>query len=118
LHSRNSHRPSDIIEVLLSIAGETAKWPDNFGWLPLHYCCACGADPYVIKKLADDYPETKTAVDRRGRTALIFAIGISGNNPDLVAVLSSTGAAAICDDNGMLVSAISTVLKLVCLSAF
>lgn len=98
--------PTDIIDVLLSIAMETAQWPDSFGWLPIHYACACGAHPDVIKSLAEAFPESKTTVDRRGRTPLHFALGNS--NPDnpvspaTVILLSSTGAAGLTDDNGML----------------
>jgi Ankyrin repeats (3 copies) len=100
--------PTDVINVLLSIAVETAQWPDTFGWLAIHYACACGADTAVIKALADSYPESKTTVDRRGRTPLHFALG--NQNPDqlaapaVVAILSSSGAASYADDNGMLVS--------------
>ncbi len=99
--------PPDIIIRLLRDAIETAEWPDSFGWLPIHYACACGADPDVIKSLADVFPESKTTVDRRGRTPLHFALGNS--NPDIpvspavVVLLSSTGAASLADDNGMLV---------------
>lgn len=100
--------PTDVINVLLSIAIETAQWPDTFGWLAIHYACACGADTAVIKALADAYPESKTTVDRRGRTPLHFALG--NQNPDqlaapaVVAILSSSGAASYADDHGMLVS--------------
>lgn len=100
--------PSDVIDVFLSIAAETVQWPDTFGWLPIHYACACNADTIVIKKLAEAFPESKTTVDRRGRTPLHFSLGTSGPgdnqtaSPAVIAVLSSTGAAAFADDNGML----------------
>lgn len=98
--------PSDIIDVLLSIALDTAQWQDSFGWLPIHYACACGADPSVIKSLAEAFPESKTTVDRRGRTPLHFALGNSNPehpvSPAVVVLLSSTGAASYADDNGML----------------
>lgn len=100
--------PLDVIDVFLSIAIETVQWPDTFGWLPIHYACACGAETEVIKALADAFPDSKTTVDRRGRTPLHFALG--NQNPDrpaspaVVAILSSTGAASYADDNGMLVS--------------
>jgi hypothetical protein len=98
----------EIIDILLALAPETAQWPDSFGWLPIHYACACGAETEVIKKLAEAYPESKTTVDRRGRTPLHFALG--NQNPDqlatpvVVAILSSTGAASVADEHGMLVS--------------
>ena len=99
--------PTDVIDVFLSIAEDTVQWPDSFGWLPIHYACACGAETEVIKQLAEAFPESKTTVDRRGRTPLHFALGNSSKPvaPDVVVLLSSTGAAGYADDNGMLVSA-------------
>ena len=98
----------EIIDIILTLAPETVQWPDSFGWLPIHYACACGATTEIIKKLAEAYPESKTTVDRRGRTPLHFALG--NQNPDqlatpaVVAILSSTGAASVADEHGMLVS--------------
>jgi hypothetical protein len=103
--------PLDVIDVFLSIAVDTVQWSDSFGWLPIHYACACGAETDAIKLLAEAFPESKTTVDRRGRTPLHFALGNS--NPDksassdVVFLLSSSGAASFVDDNGMLVRAIS-----------
>lgn len=96
--------PTDVIDVFLSIAEDTVQWPDSFGWLPIHYACACGAETEVIKQLAEAFPESKTTVDRRGRTPLHFALGNSSKPvaPDVVVLLSSTGAAGYADDNGML----------------
>ena len=97
--------PPDVIDVFLSIAEDTVQWPDSFGWLPIHYACACGAETEVIKQLAEAFPESKTTVDRRGRTPLHFALGNSNKpvSPDVVVLLSSSGAASYADDNGMLV---------------
>ena len=109
LHSacRNAP-PPDVIDVFLSIAIDTVQWPDSFGWLPIHYACACGADQEVIKSLAEAFPESKMTVDRRGRTPLHFALGNSNPenqvSPAIVVLLSSSGAANYADDNGMLVS--------------
>ncbi|CAB9527056.1 Ankyrin Repeat [Seminavis robusta] len=96
--------PTDVIDVFLSIAEDTVQWPDSFGWLPIHYACACGAETEVIKQLAEAFPESKTTVDRRGRTPLHFALGNSSKpvSPDVVVLLSSSGAAGYADDNGML----------------
>lgn len=98
--------PADVVDVFLSIAEDTVQWPDTFGWLPVHYACACGADTDVIKLLAEAFPESKTTIDRRGRTPLHFALGNSKKPvaPDVVVLLSSSGAAGYADDNGMLVS--------------
>jgi hypothetical protein len=34
--------PIDVIDVFLSIAEDTVRWPDSFGWLPIHYAAASG----------------------------------------------------------------------------
>lgn len=97
--------PKDVIDVFLSIALEIVRWTDNFLWLPIHYACAYGADTSVIKSLAEAFPESKMTVDLKGRSPLHFALGTSNSNsPAVVVLLSSTGAAALADDNGMLVS--------------
>lgn len=95
--------PLDVIEVILSIAADTVRWPDSFGWLPIHYACASGSDSEVIKALAENFPESKTAVDRRGRTPLHFALGDRPAAPDVIFLLSSSGAASYADEIGMLV---------------
>jgi ankyrin repeat protein len=98
--------PKDVIDVFLSVANDIVQWPDSFGWLPIHYACAYGADTTVIKSLADAFPESKTKEDRKGRTPLHFALGTANSNsPAVVVLLSSTGAASYADDNGMLVCA-------------
>jgi hypothetical protein len=96
--------PLDVIEVFLSIAGDTAKQADSFGWLPIHYAAASGSDGRVIQTLADHYPESKTTTDRRGRTPLHFALGEKPASPDIIVLLSSSGAASYPDEIGMLVS--------------
>ena len=74
LHFAARHDPPlDVIDVLLSIAQDTVQWPDSFGWLPIHYACASGSDTEIIKALADAYPDSKTTVDRRGRTPRAIA---------------------------------------------
>ena len=67
----------------------------------LSFLSCAGADSKVIKALAEAYPECKTAVDRRGRTPLHFALGDKPANPDVVLLLSTSGAAGYADDNGM-----------------
>lgn len=107
LHFAARHDPPlDVIDVLLSIAQDTVQWPDSFGWLPIHYACASGSDTEVIKALADAYPESKTTVDRRGRTPLHFALGDKPASPDVIFLLSSSGAASYPDEIGMLVRCI------------
>jgi Ankyrin repeats (3 copies) len=100
--------PLDVIDVLLSVAAETTvQWPDNFGWLPIHYACASGSSSEVIKALVEAFPESKTTVDRRGRTPLHFALGDKPASPDVVFLLGSSGAASYPDEIGMLVRIIS-----------
>jgi hypothetical protein len=96
----------DIIDAILSVARSTAQLPDAFGWLPIHYACACGATSAVIKRLAEEFPESRTTVDRRGRTPLHFALGNPDQftTPEVVAILSSGGAVSMTDKDGMLVS--------------
>jgi hypothetical protein len=101
--------PIDVINALLSIALVTVQWPDTLGWLPIHCACACGAPTEVIKALAEAFPESKTTVDLHGCTPLHLALDGNQNagklaSPAVVAILSSSGAAAYEDDNGMLVS--------------
>ena len=62
---------------------------------------ATGSDSKVIQALAEAFPECKTTVDRRGRTPLHFALGDKPAAPDVVLLLSNSGAAACADDNGM-----------------
>eukprot|EP00977_Amphora_coffeiformis_P016853 scaffold5337_cov167-Amphora_coffeaeformis.AAC.9 len=94
--------PLDVIDVFLSIVADTVQWPDSFGWLPIHYACASGSDSAVIHALADAYPESKTTTDRRGRTPLHFALGDKPAAPDVIVLLSSSGAASYPDEIGML----------------
>ena len=95
--------PLDVINVFLSIAADTVQWPDSFGWLPVHYACASGSDTAVIQALTESFPESKTTTDRRQRTPLHFALGEKPASPDVIFLLSSTGAASYPDEIGMLV---------------
>mmetsp|Transcript_17614 Transcript_17614/g.43330 ORF Transcript_17614/g.43330 Transcript_17614/m.43330 type:complete len:840 (-) Transcript_17614:45-2564(-) len=98
--------PTDVIDIFLNVAGDIIQWPDSFGWLPIHYACAYDAEPTVIKNLAEAFPESKTTVDRKGRTPLHFFLGTLGtqstNSPDVVILLSNTGAASYPTDEGLL----------------
>lgn len=94
--------PLDVIDVFLSIAADTVRWPDSFGWLPVHYACASGSDTAVIQALTESFPESKTTTDRRRRTPLHFALGEKLAPPDVIFLLSSTGAARFPDEIGML----------------
>jgi len=79
------------------------QWPDSYGWLPIHYAAASGSDIEVIHALAEAYSDSITTVDPRGRTPLHFALGDKPAPPDVIFLLSSTGAASYPDEIGMLV---------------
>eukprot|EP00980_Cylindrotheca_fusiformis_P012894 scaffold3211_cov120-Cylindrotheca_fusiformis.AAC.2 len=107
LHFACQHAPPiDIIDTFLNVGGDIIQWPDSFGWLPIHYACAYDAEPAVIKSLAEAFPESKTTADRKGRTPLHFFLGTLGtqstNSPDVVVLLSNTGAASYKTDEGLL----------------
>jgi len=95
--------PLDVINVFLSIAADTVRWPDSYGLLPIHYAAASGSDSEVIKALAEAYPESKTTVDPQGRTPLHLALIDKPAPPDVIFLLSSTGAASYPNVIGMLV---------------
>lgn len=99
--------PLDIIDILLSVGRDTAEWPDSSGRLPLHLACYFSADPKVIKRLVDAYPESKTMVDGIGRTPLHCALSRANREDPIsiavVIMLSNSGAATIQDKYGMLV---------------
>ena len=117
LHFAARHDPPlDVVDVLLSIAADTVQWPDSFGWLPIHYACASGSDTEVIKTLAEAYPESKTVVDRRGRTPLHFALGDKPASPDVIFLLASTGAASYPDEIGMLVGFLYYIALITCIA--
>ncbi len=66
--------------------------------------CANGAPEEVLRILAEAYPKSKIATDRRGRTPLHFLLGNTEHPPTAAAVvlLSSTGAPQCADENGMI----------------
>lgn len=70
--------------------------------------------------LAEQFPESKTSVDKRRRTPLHFALGHTEHpaNVATVVLLSGTGAALMADENGMLVSCLFVYLFCVCLLGF
>lgn len=51
-----------------------AELPDVGGMLPMHYACAYGVDPQVLKVLADSYPESLMAKENKGRTPMHLAM--------------------------------------------
>ena len=75
--------------------------PHTLAFFP---ACANGAPEEVLRILAEAYPESKIATDRRGRTPLHFLLGNTEHPPTAAAVvlLSSTGAPQCADENGMI----------------
>ena len=80
---------------------------DIFHWSPLHYACAFAASQSVLQLIAETYGVSKTLQTNRGLTPLHLALfGPFRDFSDAIAVLASTGAASIPDDDGILVSEI------------
>ena len=81
-------------------------WADSFGWLPLHYACANGAELEVIQMLVEAYPDSRVVTDKRGRTPLHFALGNVEHPPtvELVKVLAGKRRESVRwpDENQML----------------
>jgi ankyrin repeat protein len=51
-----------------------AEIPDHGGMLPIHYACAYGTSPAVLKVLTDTSPGSVNAKERKGRTPLHMAM--------------------------------------------
>jgi hypothetical protein len=51
-----------------------AEIPDHGGMLPIHYACAYGTSPAVLKVLTEAYPGSVNAKERKGRTPLHMAM--------------------------------------------
>lgn len=73
--TRNADNPTAMaINVeLLSDTG-AAELPDRGGMLPMHYACAYGTNPIVLKVLAHAYPESLSAKENKGRTPMHLAM--------------------------------------------
>ncbi|GKY93492.1 hypothetical protein MPSEU_000316600 [Mayamaea pseudoterrestris] len=51
-----------------------AQLADKGGMLPMHYACAYGTKPEVLKVLAEAYPESLVATEQHGRTPMHLAM--------------------------------------------
>ena len=73
--TRNSDNPASMAAnvALLSDTG-AAELPDRGGMLPMHYACAYGTHPAVLKVLADAYPGSLTTKENKGRTPMHLAM--------------------------------------------
>jgi ankyrin repeat protein len=69
--TRNADNPSAMAAnvELLSDTG-AAELPDRGGMLPMHYACAYGANPIVLKVLNHAYPESMSSKENKGRTPM------------------------------------------------
>lgn len=59
--------------AFLSNSG-ASELPDVGGMLPMHYACAYGVTPQVLKVLAESYPDSLMAKENKGRTPLHLAM--------------------------------------------
>jgi hypothetical protein len=73
--TRNSDLPTVMATnvSLLSDSGAAAM-PDRGGMFPIHYACAYGNYPAVLKVLKDAYPEGITVRESKGRTPMHLAM--------------------------------------------
>jgi ankyrin repeat protein len=73
--TRNSDNPTAMatnVDILCDTGA--AEIPDRQGMLPMHYACAYGTNPQVLKVLKDAFPESVNARDNKGRTPLLLAM--------------------------------------------
>eukprot|EP00804_Cyclotella_cryptica_P013588 CCRYP_012933-RB/>CCRYP_012933-RB protein AED:0.04 eAED:0.04 QI:103/1/1/1/1/0.83/6/2363/255 len=116
--------PADVIQLLIDANPDTLSWQDTNGWLPLHHACYNGASCRVLQILVNGYERGKETQDKRKRTPLHFAFfprdlpnvgekrsegegngegedGAGNSMPEVVRLLSDSGAAELHDEGGM-----------------
>ena len=76
LHFYTTHKSEDINPTVMEMLCNTgaAKISDKNGMFSMHYACAYGYSPAVLKILADACPESVTAKDCMGRTPVHFTM--------------------------------------------
>jgi ankyrin repeat protein len=69
--TRNSDNPIAMaINVAILCDSGAAQITDRGGMLPIHYACAYGTSPAVLKVLADAFPGSLNAMEKKGRTPM------------------------------------------------
>ena len=73
--TRNADNPTAMAAnaEILSDSG-AAELPDKGGMLPMHYACAYGTSPIVLKVLVNAYPDSISAKENKGRTPMHLAM--------------------------------------------
>jgi Ankyrin repeats (3 copies) len=92
--TRNSENPSAMaanVDILCDTGAANVK--DHGGMLPIHYACAYGTHPAVLKVLADANPGSIHAREKKGRTPMHLAMVNAPRNasPGVVAFLLEYG---------------------------
>jgi hypothetical protein len=80
---------------MLSDTG-AAELPDRGGMLPMHYACAYGTSPQVLKVLTEAYPDSLTAKENKGRTPMHLAMVNAHRDasPGVISFLLENGSAS------------------------
>ncbi|KAG7356140.1 ankyrin repeat domain protein [Nitzschia inconspicua] len=105
---RNSENPIAMAaNVGMLCDTGAAAISDHGGMLPIHYACAYGTSPAVLKVLADAYPGSVIAKENKGRTPMHLAMVNSPRDasPGVVAFLlecAGTDAVNVRDKEGNL----------------
>lgn len=101
--------PLDIIAHILQLCPSSLEAIDGSGLSPLHCACAHAAAPSVLQLIAETWSPAKIMKTDRGLTPLHLALkGPFRDFSDTIAILASTGAASIPDNEGILVSCNTT----------
>lgn len=75
--TRNTDNPATMVlnvELLSENSAAAAALSDRSGMLPIHYACAYGTHPVVLKALAKVNPASLTAKENNGRTPMHLAM--------------------------------------------
>ena len=109
ISSESRYPPTSVVKLLIDANRRAIDWPDEHGWLPLHYACHHGISGEVLELLFSSNPEAVKVVDKKGRNPLHFAVGNIGKKAgifksNLFTSLAGSGAVKVADSKGMIVS--------------